>query len=146
MMIWLFLGKLTAARKLIQEGCENCPQSELVWLEAIHLHDRENSRIILANAVQQLPRSVKIWQAAAELEEDLDKKRLVLWKALELIPNSVVLWKEAVSLEQEENAILLLRRAVEQVPECVEFWLALAKLETYANARKTLNKVGLSCY
>ncbi|KNB41618.1 hypothetical protein JH06_4931 [Blastocystis sp. subtype 4] len=134
-------GKLTAARKLIKEGCENCPKSEAVWLEAVHLQDKENGKIILANAVQQLPRSVKIWQTAADLEDDVDKKRRVLWRALEFIPNSVVLWKEAVSLEKEESAILLLRRAVEQVPECVELWLALAKLETYENARKTLNRV-----
>lgn len=132
---------MTAARKLIKEGCENCPKSEAVWLEAVHFQDKENGKIILANAVQQLPRSVKIWQTAADLEDDVDKKRRVLWRALEFIPNSVVLWKEAVSLEKEESAILLLRRAVEQVPECVELWLALAKLETYENARKTLNRV-----
>ena len=114
---------MTAARKLIKEGCENCPKSEAVWLEAVHLQDKENGKIILANAVQQLPRSVKIWQTAADLEDDVDKKRRVLWR------------------EKEESAILLLRRAVEQVPECVELWLALAKLETYENARKTLNRV-----
>ena len=131
------IGKLTAARKLIKEGCENCPKNESVWLEAIHLHDAANAKILLANAVAQNPRSVKLWQAAA----DVDKKRHVLWRALEFIPNSVVLWKEAVGLESEENAALLLRRAVEQVPESVELWLALAKLEPYEAARKTLNKV-----
>ena len=134
-------GKLTAARKIIKEGCEQCPDSEDVWLEASHLQDPGNAKIILANAVQHLPRSVKIWQAAADLEEDEDKKRRVLWKALEFIPNSVALWKQAIGLEKEETAVLLLKRAVEQVPECVEFWLALAKLQTYDEAKKTLNKV-----
>lgn len=134
-------GKLTAARKIIKEGCEQCPDSEDVWLEASHLQDPGNAKIILANAVQHLPRSVKIWQAAADLEEDEDKKRRVLWKALEFIPNSVALWKQAIGLEKEETAALLLKRAVEQVPECVEFWLALAKLQTYDEANKTLNKV-----
>lgn len=137
-------GKITAARKVIKEGCEQCPDSEDVWLEAAHLQDHDNSKIILANAVQHLPRSVKIWQAAADLEEEEEKKKRVLWKALEFIPNSVALWKQAIGLEKEESAMLLLRRAVEQVPECVDFWLALAKLETYDKAKKTLNSARLA--
>ena len=31
-------GKMVAARKLIKQGCENCPKSEDVWLEAARLH------------------------------------------------------------------------------------------------------------
>ena len=111
-------------------------------MEASHLQDGDNAKIILANAVQHLPRSVRIWQAAADLEDDADKKRRVFWKALEYIPNSVALWKAAIALEKEDAAMLLLQLAVEQVPECVEFWLALAKLQTYEEARKTLNRVG----
>lgn len=114
-----------------------------MWLEASHLQDKENSKIILANAVQHIPRSVRIWEAAADLEDDIDKKRRVYWKSLEFIPNSVALWKAAIALEKEDAALLLLQRAVEQVPECVEFWLALAKLQGYDDARKTLNRVGI---
>ena len=137
-------GHITAARKIITEGCENCPGSEDVWLEASHLQDKENSKIILANAVQHIPRSVRIWEAAADLEDDVDKKRRVYWKSLEFIPNSVALWKAAIALEKEDAALLLLQRAVEQVPECVEFWLALAKLQGYDDARKTLNRARLA--
>lgn len=111
-----------------------------MWLEAVHFNHGENAKIIIANAAQNLPRSVKIWLTAADLEEDVDAKRRIYWKALEFIPNSVVLWKCAVGLEKEEGAILLLKRAVKQVPENVELWLALAKLQTYEDARATLNQ------
>ena len=31
-------GRMVAARKLIKAGCEHCPKSEDVWLEAARLH------------------------------------------------------------------------------------------------------------
>lgn len=34
-------GRMVAARKLIKQGCEQCPKSEDVWLEAARLHVRE---------------------------------------------------------------------------------------------------------
>jgi pre-mRNA-processing factor 6 len=33
-------GRMVAARKLIKQGCEQCPKSEDVWLEAARLHVR----------------------------------------------------------------------------------------------------------
>ena len=56
-----FAGKLVQARKVIRQGCEACPESEDVWLEAARLHTAENAKAILANAVRHLPTSVKIW-------------------------------------------------------------------------------------
>ncbi len=35
-------GRMVAARKLIREGCERCPASEDVWLEAARLHVSEH--------------------------------------------------------------------------------------------------------
>lgn len=35
-------GRMVAARKLIKAGCEQCPKSEDVWLEAARLHVRTN--------------------------------------------------------------------------------------------------------
>lgn len=34
-------GRMVAARKLIKAGCEQCPKSDDVWLEAARLHVRE---------------------------------------------------------------------------------------------------------
>ncbi|KAF7767988.1 hypothetical protein Agabi119p4_7231 [Agaricus bisporus var. burnettii] len=133
-------GRMVAARKIIKTGCENCPKSEDVWLEAARLHNNNDAKIIFSNAVQHVPQSVKIWLAAADLENDPKAKKRVLRRALEHIPNSVRLWKETVNLEESAtDARVLLARATEVIPLSVELWLALARLETPANAKKVLN-------
>ncbi|KAL6561498.1 Protein STABILIZED1 [Orobanche minor] len=114
-------GKLQAAQQLIKKGCEECPKSEDVWLEAI-------------------PNSVKLWMEAATLEQDDVNKSRVLRKGLEHIPDSLRLWVAVVELASEEDARLLLQRAVEYCPLHVKLWLALARLESYENAKKLLNK------
>lgn len=133
-------GKLVAARAIIMKGCDICPTSADVWMEAAKMQTPRNARAILAKAVRHIPTSVKIWMSAAALEESTDAKKAVLRRALELVPNSVVLWKSAIELESPEDARILLGRAVEMVPQSVEMWLALARLETYDKARVVLNK------
>ena len=61
-------GKLQAARSFIQKGCDACPKSEDIWVEAARVNTPENARAILARAVVALPNSVKIWMQAAQLE------------------------------------------------------------------------------
>jgi pre-mRNA-processing factor 6 len=135
------MGKLVGAREIIAKGCEECPKSEDVWLEAARLNTPENAKIILANAVRQLPQSVRVWLKAMDFEHDVKAKKRVIRRALEFIPNSVSLWKSAVSLEEDpEDARILLSRAVECVPMSVDLWLALARLETYDSAKKVLNR------
>nr|SVE83505.1 EOG090X017X [Daphnia pulex] len=133
-------GKLQAARNLILRGCETCPNSEDLWLEAARLVPVDTAKNVIAQAVNHLVNSVKLWIKASELEQDMKAKKRVFRKALEHIPNSVRLWKAAVELEEPEDAKILLSRAVECCPTSVELWLALARLETYENARKVLNK------
>lgn len=132
--------KLVQARKVIRQGCEACPKSEDVWLEAARLATPTNAAIILANAVRHLPNSVKVWMHAASLEEDSDARKRVLRRALKFVPNSVRLWKAAIELEEEDDARIMLAQAVECVPNSVELWLALARLEDYKGARSVLNK------
>ncbi|KAH8830298.1 PRP1 splicing factor, N-terminal-domain-containing protein [Flagelloscypha sp. PMI_526] len=138
-------GRMVAARKIIKQGCEVCPKSDDVWLEAARLHNPSDAKIILANAVQHVPTSVKIWLAAADLEgsgpTSIPARRQIMRRALEHIPNSIRLWKETVNLEDNPaDARLLLGRAVEVIPKSVELWLALARLESPGEARKVLNK------
>lgn len=133
-------GKILQARKLIQEGCQTCPDSEDVWLEAARLHPPEVGKSILATAVRRIPTSVKIFIAAADLEQSDSAKRAVFRKALEANPTSVTLWKAAIELEDADDARVLLALAVEKIPQSVDMWLALARLETYENAQKVLNK------
>lgn len=54
-------GRLAQARQLIAEGCEHCPHSEDVWLEAARLQTPENAKAVLARGVAAIPTSVKIW-------------------------------------------------------------------------------------
>lgn len=143
---WIALARLEEqvrnlpeARRVIRQGCELCPTDEDVWLEAARLQTPANARIVLADAVKSLPTSIKIWQAAADLEASVDAKKAVLRKALTLVPASEKLWKAAVSLEGQDDARVMLARAVECVPSSVDMWLALARLETYENAQRVLN-------
>uniref|UniRef100_A0A6B2KXN3 PRP1 splicing factor N-terminal domain-containing protein n=1 Tax=Arcella intermedia TaxID=1963864 RepID=A0A6B2KXN3_9EUKA len=133
-------GKIVRARKIIAKGCSACPTNEDVWLEAAQLNNPDDAKNILAQAVHNIPSSVKLWLAAAKLELDPNRKKRVLRKALENVPNSAILWKTAVELEKPEDARIMLSHAVECIPSSVEMWLALAKLETYENAKKVLNK------
>lgn len=134
------LRGLTRSAAVCRQGCEACPTAEDVWLEAARLQPPDTAKGVVAQAVRQLPNSVRLWMKAADLEVELKAKRRVFRKALELQPNSVRLWKAAVELEDPEDARILLSRAVECCPTAVELWLALAHLETYENARKVLNK------
>jgi len=133
-------GKHQAARNLIMKGCEVCPKSEDVWLEAARLQPPEEARKVVKLAVAQIPNAVRIWMKAADLETETRTKKRVFRKALESIPNSVRLWKAAVELEDPDDARVLLTRAVECCPTSTELWIALARLETYENGRKVLNK------
>lgn len=134
-------GKIVSARKLIAQGCEQCPKSEDVWLENIRLNDNHNAKIIAANAIKHNDRSTRLWIEAMKLESDTRAKKRVLRQALDHIPQSVAIWKEAVNLEEDpEDARLLLAKATEIIPLSVELWLALARLETPENAQAVLNK------
>jgi len=80
---------MVAARKIIAEGCEKCPNSEDVWFHAAELNTPENAKIILGKAVQHVPQSVKIWLKAAELESDVNAKKRVLRKGKSAVGSSI---------------------------------------------------------
>ena len=137
-------GDLAAARALAAQGCELCPTSEDVWLEAARLAKPGAAKSVLARGVGALPRSVRLWLAAAALEGDKGARSRVLRRALERVPTSVRLWKAAVDLAPADDARVLLSRAVECCPQHTDLWLALARLESHANARTVLNKARLA--
>ncbi|SPO44681.1 probable pre-mRNA splicing factor prp1 [Moesziomyces antarcticus] len=134
-------GKMSSARKIISQGCEHCPRSEDIWLEAARLNTTDNAKVILARSIQHVSTSVNIWLKAVELESDPESKKRVLRKSLEYIPHSVKLWKELVNLEENpEDARILLSGAVAAVPMSIELWLALARLSPPNDAKKVLNE------
>lgn len=72
-----YLGKLQAARNLILRGCETCPNSEDLWLEAARLVPVDTAKNVIAQAVNHLVNSVKLWIKASELEQDVKAKKRV---------------------------------------------------------------------
>ncbi len=137
-------GRLQEARNILAQGCNACPDSDDIWLEAARLAPPDKCKSILAKAISQQSGSVKLWLAAANKESDQLIKSKILRRGLEYNSNSATLWKEAVKLAGEEEAKQLLRKAVECVPTSVDIWLALAKLETYDEAKVTLNRARMA--
>ncbi|KAK9279440.1 hypothetical protein L1049_013119 [Liquidambar formosana] len=97
------VGEIQAARKLINEGCEECPKNEDVWLEACRLARSSEAKAVISRGVRAIPNSVKLWMQAAMLETDDANKSRVLRKGLEHIPDSDGLWKAIVELTNEED-------------------------------------------
>ncbi|GKV34271.1 hypothetical protein SLEP1_g42655 [Rubroshorea leprosula] len=139
------VGKIQAARQLIQKGCEEYPKIEDMWLEACRLAKPDDAKAVIARGVKSVPNSVKLRLQGVKLEHDDVNKSRVLRKGLEQIPDSVRLWKAVVELAKEEDARLLLHRVVECCLLHVELWLALAKLETYDMRRRFLTRPEKSC-
>lgn len=135
-------GKLVQARRLLRQGCEACPDSIDLWLEFASLHSPSEAKVILSQALSQIPTAVSLWVAAAQLEPDKSlQRKIVLRRALEALPHSEVLWKHLLAQEEDpQEARILLSRGVECLPHSLEMWLALAKLESHENARKVLNE------
>jgi len=140
-------GKMGKARQLLSQGIELCPISDDIVLEAIRMWKEQthNAKVIAAEAIKRNPNSVRLWEAAIDLESDPLSKKRVIRRALDIMPKSVALWKDAVNLEaSESDARLLLARAVEEVPLSEDLWLALARLESPENAQKVLNKARMA--
>ncbi|SMN20323.1 similar to Saccharomyces cerevisiae YBR055C PRP6 Splicing factor, component of the U4/U6-U5 snRNP complex [Maudiozyma saulgeensis] len=135
--------KMEQARRLIEEGCENCPHDEEIWLESIRLHSSDNQKckIIVTTAIKFNYNSIKLWLKAIDLENEKINKYRIVRKALEEVPTSTELWNLAVGFEQDKNEkINILRKALEFVPESIHLWTTLIKIEEYTEAKISLNK------
>lgn len=55
-------GKQSQARLLLQKGCEYCPTSDDIWLEASRMQaNPDSAKAVLARGVAALPNSIKLW-------------------------------------------------------------------------------------
>lgn len=131
-------GKLKAARSIILAGCEKCPKSADLWLEAIRMHPQDMAKRLALEAIKKNSESIKLWIKAAELETDDERRRRVYELARQRVPKSALLWKKSVELESPEQARGVLKEAVRCCPDAVELWLALAKLQPYEEAKQVL--------
>ncbi|CCH41347.1 Pre-mRNA-processing factor 6 [Wickerhamomyces ciferrii] len=131
------------AKKLIQQGCNNCPFDEEIWLENIRLNrsDIKYSKIIVAEAINLNSKSLKLWLKAIELELEIFNKKRVIRKALENLPTSVELWEKSINLEDDlVDKLKIATKATELIPEDESLWLLLIDLQSYDEAKSTLNK------
>ncbi len=59
---------MVQARLLLQKGCEFCPTSDDIWLEASRMQaNPESAKAVLARGVAALPNSIKLWLQACFL-------------------------------------------------------------------------------
>lgn len=82
------------------EGCEQCPKSEDVWLEAARLQTPEAAKAVLAKGIAQLPDSYKLWMAAARLETEDAATARVLRKVCVCGRGRGLLWCKVAYLLQ----------------------------------------------
>lgn len=131
------------ARKIIRQGCDNCPRDEEIWLENVRLnqHDVKHSKIIIADAVRLNSKSLKLWMKAMDLEQETFNKKRILRKALESLPTAEPLWAALLELEEDEDDMRkILEKALELIPGSQAFWLKLIGLQSYEDAKSTLNR------
>ena len=82
---------------------------------------------MLRKALEVIPNSVKLWQAAIDLEGP-DDARLMLGRAVECVPHAVDMWLALARLETYQNAQVL-NRARETIPTEPQIWITASKLE-----------------
>lgn len=134
--------KFQLAKSLIDQGCQECPRNQEIWLENIRLNSSNlhYCKVLVTNAIKFNDQSLDLWLKAIELEsEDFNKIR-VIRKALKHLPESETLWKLAVQYENDKiEAVKILVKATELVPKSMDLWMALVSLQSHPEARKTLN-------
>ncbi|KAI7947936.1 hypothetical protein MJO28_009844 [Puccinia striiformis f. sp. tritici] len=130
------------ARKIMVQGCIDCPRGEDTWLETANINTEGHAKFVSADAVIHLPHLVKIWHKAVELEHEIAAKEKGSC-ARHGVPTLVKLWKEAVNLDENlQDARILPPQAVQVVPFSDVLWLALDRLEREQGG-KALDRVEL---
>jgi pre-mRNA-processing factor 6 len=135
-------GKLAKAKRILKTATELCPRSQVVWEESIRINKDviSNAKIIAANGIRQIPKSVKLWQAAVDLEELPAAKKKVLRLAIDNIPSSEELWKSLINETEELDAVrLLFAKAVDTIKLSEQLWISYARVSEPEDAQQILN-------
>lgn len=134
-------NRFQTAKSIIDEGCQECPRSDDIWLENIRLHrsDIHKCKILVATGIKFIPSSQKLWTKAIELESEEMNKLRVVRKALIELPTVEKFWKLAVAYEKDKTeSIKILKKALEFLPNNINMWKALIRMQDYENAKETL--------
>ncbi|KAF2244782.1 hypothetical protein BU26DRAFT_542686 [Trematosphaeria pertusa] len=135
-------GKIHTAKKIIQQGCQMCPKSIVVWEEAIRLNreNLHNAKVIAASGIKLNPKAIKLWMAAIDLEQTPDARKKVARQALDHNPQSVELWKILINdTDDIERVKLLFAKATETVKLSEELWISYARVSGPEEAQQILN-------
>ena len=117
------------AKVIAYDAIQHNSKSHRLWLAAADLEvDKMKQRTILRKAVDNMPNSVVLWKAAANLE-NREGAKATLQKAVEYVPQSVELWVALAQLENKENARKVINTARQKLPTSHEIWVAAARLE-----------------
>lgn len=105
------------------------PNSVRIWLAATELENEiKAKRKVLQKALTNVPRSVRLWKEAVNLEEPEEARKL-LTRAVECCSSSTELWLALAKLETYENARAVLNKARENIPTDRQIWISAARLE-----------------
>ncbi|QHS71618.1 U4/U6-U5 snRNP complex subunit PRP6 [Saccharomyces paradoxus] len=136
--------KFSIAKKIIQNGCQECPRSSDIWLENIRLHDSDihYCKTLVATAINFNPASPLLWFKAIDLESTTINKYRVVRKALQELPRDEGLWKLAVSFETDKTQVVkMLEKATQFIPQSMDLLSIYTNLQSYHNAKMTLNSL-----
>ncbi|OHT16308.1 hypothetical protein TRFO_13323 [Tritrichomonas foetus] len=117
-------GKLDKARKIARDGMINCPQSELLVMEAARLSTRQDATSLIQSALQVNHKSSeKLWLQLVAYQNNINAKKSTLENAIRAIPKSETIWKAAAAIEEGENHTNMLKRGLEFIPESETLWI-----------------------
>lgn len=134
--------KFSVAKKLIENGCQECPKNPDVWLENIRLHESDihYCKTLVATAIKFNATSPSLWFKAIDLESTTINKYRVVRKALQELPRDEQLWKLAISFETDKmQALKILEKATRLIPQSMDLLTAYINLQNYDDAKRTLN-------
>lgn len=131
-------GNFHLAQKLIQKGCKINEKDEKIWNEAVKLRPwKKSKRLVIKQALQHIPNSLKMWIEAIKLETNFELKSEIIQKAIECNPSYTNLFKSAVmmDLSNEKDLLFFLHKAVTYVTKDsdIELWLDLTASESQKN-------------
>lgn len=90
--------------------------------------------------MSNVPRSVRLWKEAVNLEEPEEAKKL-LTRAVECCSSSTELWLALARLETYENARIVLNKARENIPTDRQVWISAARLEETRGQVEMVEKI-----
>jgi pre-mRNA-processing factor 6 len=117
-------GRLAKARQVARDGMLQCPESELLVVEAARLSGRADAVAILEAALRvNHATSERLWLQLAAYQVDAAARRSVFEEALKRVPTSERLWRAAIAGEPPERHMEILRRAVGCAPTAKQLWI-----------------------